>query len=395
MNTNKQLKQIQSILNSKSGDKKSKKSGRSRSRSRSRSRTPKGRKVTTSRRSKSVNHMLHFEKHKAMLIPVLKKLASQKTLLARTNVPEVNMSYYGNPIRKRMVDDPEHKKFMEAWVKENPGKLKLGDKVLQKEQWFDEKSNLWVWSDDRKPPADPLSPEVKVLTDENKALTLEVQNLVKEVGLVTSAFKAGIGNKPISMILHSPFDILTTVTTGVTNTVQFTIASGGATIQLRDTAEYSLIAALFDEAKIESGTMHFNYLNPVIMGTIPTGNNNVTNNNIPIICYDPSDATAGTSTLALMEQAQHELLSCPHTFSGAASATNVYQVTHARHKFHFRVPSGIALDGSSTVEGAWIQIGNGGVVSGGIKFYHVGSVITASTTGSGTMFLKVALRCRS
>jgi len=216
-----------------------------------------------------------------------------------------------------------------------------------------------------------------------------IELLQQELKMALQAVRAGLGDRPIRMRLTNSFVITTTVTTGVTNTVTITGASGGG-IGPSNATEWASCAALFDEYKMFGGHCDFVYVNPIPGGTAA----NQTSNALPVIGYETDGATLPTSSLLMTQLAQHKVLTPIIT-----TAANVYQVPAmgAHHNFKFHVPKGTAIGGSDGLNvdpgTEWIVVSNP-VFGGYLKFYYVGNGVTANDTGAGIIYYDVEFRCR-
>lgn len=218
----------------------------------------------------------------------------------------------------------------------------------------------------------------------------EVDTLTKELKLLKDAFRAGLGDSPIKMRLTMPMVLTTTVTTGVTNSVQM---GGSSSINPVNLTEWSSISALFDEAKFFGGECLFVYDNfsqgSATYGLLPT-----TPNIMPAIGYT-AEAAAGSaaSTDAIMQLAQHKVLpNCLYT----GTSYNFTFPHSANHKFKWHIPRGTVISGNAGIlPGTEWQViaatmGNLGM----IQFYHVGVCITADVTGAGNAYINCEFRCR-
>ncbi len=210
----------------------------------------------------------------------------------------------------------------------------------------------------------------------------------KEFSLMRQSARAMFGNRPIRFLTPTTFIITTTVTSGVTQTVDVGSAGTGQILP-SGMAEWSSLSALFDEVKVHGGVVDFIYDNPVG----PTTNSKTVLMR-PVIAFDPSDSTVLSSTTAGMEMAQHKTLPIQAASAALGSNTAVYGGIH--HKFAFRVPPQPVVNNNGAFVGdAWQAVNGTPTAVGAIKFYHVGSVITAINTGAGHILLDVSFRCKA
>jgi len=214
----------------------------------------------------------------------------------------------------------------------------------------------------------------------------QVVVLKKELELAVGALRAGLGDRPIRIRLSAELLITTTVTSGVTNTIQM---NGTSFLTPSACTEWATMAALFEEYKCLGGEARFIYYNPSCGATPST----VIANNLPVIAYDADDSTAATSSIQLTQAAQHEVLG---SLLGPTAATALTAGSHGDHRFRWRTPRGTAVGGgiSASPGTEWIAT-NGVTAAGYLKFYHVGTTVTAVTTGAGFMYYDLEFRCRS
>jgi hypothetical protein len=210
----------------------------------------------------------------------------------------------------------------------------------------------------------------------------EYDNLVKEIKLAIGAIRAGLGDRPIRIRLSQTYTLTATVTTGVVNTTVSVLPSNAT--------EWSTCAALFEEYKCLGGSVNFMYANYT---SKPSTGGAVDTNGYPVIGYDADDATAATSSLVLTQLAQHEVLSPMIFCSGVGIAAPACGL---HHKFHFHIPKGTVESGSiSIVAGTeWLPV-QGVVSAGTVKFYHVGTEVTAVNVTCGVLYYDLEFRCRA
>lgn len=219
-------------------------------------------------------------------------------------------------------------------------------------------------------------------------MSKEIELLENELKLANTALKQGLGDRPIRMRISTSFVITTTVTSGVTNTVNIN-ASGNASLDPSKCTEWSALAGLFDEYKCLGGECQFLYHNEV------DANVAVVSDNLPVIGYDV-DQNTPSSALALTQLSQHRVLAPPvYNYGGAAGATAPAGGT--KHSFGWHVPRGTALYGSAnTLAPGTEWVATAGVVAAGyIVFYHLGKFVTAVNTGAGFIYFDLEFRCRA
>jgi len=199
--------------------------------------------------------------------------------------------------------------------------------------------------------------------------------------------RAGLKNKPIRMQLTASMVITTTVTTGVTRTVVF--GGNGSSIQQSDATEYSTVKALFDETKLTGGRCEFLYINPVAANGTTSA---VVQDSTPSIGYDPGQVgLVSSGVFDVVQKAQHMQMS-PIIGSGGANAV---PANGAKHTFKWHVPPGTELPtGQSVIGRDWQPTATGLAPVGCVVFYHIGTCITATNTGAGTIFYECEFRCR-
>ncbi len=216
-------------------------------------------------------------------------------------------------------------------------------------------------------------------------------SIVRELDMARNAMRAGLKDKPIRMKISAGFVITTTVTSGVTNTVNIN-ASGNASLDPSKCTEWSALAGLFDEYKCLGGECEFLYHNPITAPTTGGAGVAVVSDNIPIMGYDV-DQNTPSSSLSITQLSQHKSFS-PQTLSNG-NLTCPSEGT--RHKFRWHVPRGTAIYGSAnTLAPGTEWVATAGVVAAGyIVYYHLGSVNTATNTGAGWIYFDLEFRCRA
>jgi len=232
-------------------------------------------------------------------------------------------------------------------------------------------------------------------TKDNKvdvpSLQKENDQLVRELQLAVAAVRAGLKDKPVRMRLSAELTIITTVSTGVTNTIK--IGGSSAACDPSLCTEWATCALLFEEFKNLGGSAHFVYVNPIKGDTDTT---NQSSNSLPVIAYDADDSTAATSSIALTQASQHKILT-PLLLPSSAGGTVLYSESGPiKHNFNVHTPRGFAEGGtiSATPGTEWMAVA-GVQPSGWLKFYHIGAGVTAKTTGAGVYYFDLEFRCRS
>lgn len=320
-----------------------------------------------------------YDKQKLLNITALKTKAAE----TKASYDKYNLKYYD----LKKIGDPKHDD--RDYCDHTPEKIPKGasfSTCLKCRRVIELVGGKWVsYADEKTLPvvkmADP--DDVKMIMEQLKQ---SYETLCKEFDIAKATMRAGLGDRPIKMRLSATFLITTTVTTGVTNTVNI---NGNTSGQLSPTActEWSTLAALFDEYKCTGGHCDFIYSNATsaqAVAKIP--------NNIPVIGYDPSDGTALTSSVAVTQLAQHKTITTPVT-DGTVTTIPAMGV---HHQFEWHVPRGTAIGGSASVQPGteWIAV-DGASAAGFLKFHHVGTVITAVDTGAGFIYFNLEFRCRS
>jgi len=226
------------------------------------------------------------------------------------------------------------------------------------------------------------------------SLQKENDQLIKEIQLAVGAIKAGLKDKPIKMRLSAIFVITTTVTTGVTNTL--TIGGSNSALNPSYCTEWTTITALFDEYKMLGGQTDFIYGN--INAAPESGAPNWTSDCVPIMAYDCDDQTAPTSSILLTQSSQHKTFNPGQKILGAAGAIVGGGQGETHHKFHFHIPRGdvdpVTNGGILVAPGTQWQSCGTPLTHGFLKFYHLGSVVTAKDTGAGFVYFDLEFRCR-
>lgn len=239
---------------------------------------------------------------------------------------------------------------------------------------------------------DEKDSKVMMLKETDDLQTL-YQKICQEFDLARGALRAGLGNKPINIRLTANVIITTTVTTGVTNTIA--VGGGSSALQASTCGEFSTMAALFDEFKCTHGMVSYIYNNSIIV--LKTANAAINQNSIPIMAYDPADNTALANHMAATQTAQHETIQ-PIVSSGASAQEMALPASGVGpHKFHWKVPRGVMVEPSdgNSVGQEWQPTSGTPQNYGYLKFYHVGTEVTATDIGAGVVYFYCQFRCRS
>jgi len=216
----------------------------------------------------------------------------------------------------------------------------------------------------------------------------------QEFEVARDMLRAGLKNKPIRMQLTASVAITTTVTTGVTNTIVFN-ANTQAVVQ-SDGTEWSSVKGLFDETKLTGGRIEFLYINPINANGTTTA---VGQNSTPSIGYDPGELSAVSSGVSdIVSMAQHEQFNpAVVNNTGAPAPVLAIPACGVKHSFKFRVPAGTEIPSATqgvVIGNDWQSTEGTLLPVGSIKFYHIGTSITAVNTGAGTIFYHCEFRCR-
>lgn len=219
------------------------------------------------------------------------------------------------------------------------------------------------------------------------AVTKEIDQLSKELVFGRTALRSGLGDKPVRIRLSAPMVLTTTVTTGVTKTVNIA-GSGSGTLDPINCDEWNTVAALFDEFKCLGGEVVFIYCNPSSMTTA----NNLTSDNIPTMGYDggAGGATA-VSVMNLTQLAQHKSF-VNWTAQSIGAGMGMAPVLH---RFKWHVPKGTVVSLSNTnIPGTEWQTTDSPAKAGTLLFYHIGLLTTAVNSGAGWTYMDFEFRCR-
>lgn len=205
-------------------------------------------------------------------------------------------------------------------------------------------------------------------------------SLLREYQLAREAMRAGLKDRPIKLRLSVGMVLTTTITSGVTNTVDIG-GNGNGKLDPTLCTEWSTIAALFDEYKVLGGEAEFLYMNYQTTTT-------VISNNIPIMAYEVDNGVAASS-LALTQSSQHKTF--PPLVQAGTVATGG---SIPKHTFRWHVPKGTAIASATVAPGTeWISVALP-LSAGYLQFYHVGAVVTATNTGAGWVYFDFEFRCR-
>jgi len=212
----------------------------------------------------------------------------------------------------------------------------------------------------------------------------------QEFEVARDMLRAGLKNKPIRMQLTASVTITTTVATGVTNTIVFN--SNTQALVQSDGTEWSSVKGLFDETKLTGGRIEFLYVNSINANGTTSA---VGQNSTPSIGYDPGELSAVSSGVSdIVSMAQHEQISPLVTVGGAAAAVPANGI---KHSFKWRVPPGTEIPSATqgiVIGNDWQSTEGTLLPVGSIKFYHIGTCVTATNTGAGTIFYHCEFRCR-
>lgn len=216
------------------------------------------------------------------------------------------------------------------------------------------------------------------------------ESVCQEFEMARETMRAGLKDKPIRMRLSTGFVLTTTVTTGVTNTVNINGTSSAA-LDPSQCTEWSTLAALFDEYKVMGGECVFNYTNPI--NGLPSASQ--TTNGLPVMAYETDNVTsAASSSLSLTQLSQHRIYEPLYQIGPGTGIGG--PASGCTHRFPWHTSGGIVIGGTIGANPGreWIVIPGVGA-SGQILFYHVGSVITAINTGAGLIYFDLEFRCRT
>jgi hypothetical protein len=206
-----------------------------------------------------------------------------------------------------------------------------------------------------------------------------VQLLKKEFAFIRGAARAAIGNRPFRTTAPMTFTLTATVTSGIVNTV---LTGGTTTVSPTNITEQTSFASIFDEVKVHGGLVDFLYANPHPVGTLNADAR-------PVIGFDPTDATVATNTNEMCQLQHHKTMDV-----GVVNAGGMLPPSGNHHRFSFVIPKGDMIEVSSAfVADVWQDMSNAQAV-GAIKFYHIGSAVTAIIVGTGQLMLDMSFRCR-
>jgi hypothetical protein len=201
--------------------------------------------------------------------------------------------------------------------------------------------------------------------------------LEQDIAILKTSIGRAFGNKSVRITLSCPFELASTVTSGVVNTV--------VTVRPSFSAEFSSLAALFEEYKALGGTVHFyNALRSAYaIGVTATSLNTA----FLGICYDTTSAVL-TSVSSATEYQQHGLY-----LNGGQSGSPLVN-RPVPELFHFKIPDGIELGGSAYLSGTWVPTTVTAADWGYIKSYSVGTEVVALVTVAGVIRLDTEFRMR-
>jgi len=206
-----------------------------------------------------------------------------------------------------------------------------------------------------------------------------------------SALASAYGNTPVKFILPVGWLSTTTVTTGLMDT-PFPLAISAST-------EFTALAALFDEYRFRGGRLEFTVVTPT--STVVLGTSSLTANAPFTIGFDPSDATAPTAAIDLLQLQYHKQI-FPRMIATPTVGTyvGVYGTQdNTPYKFHWKIPADAPLTGNGGAVGPGMWKATAGNVAnfpdGTIKVIYQTGESTVKTGLIGTFYWDVEFRART
>lgn len=239
-----------------------------------------------------------------------------------------------------------------------------------------------------------LYPAVKALRTESDYIIVKeskdvksdptVDLLLSQLSTARSMVRSALGNKPIRIDLaaDSSAMLLAVVTTGQLKGIFALLPSVSA--------EFSALATLFDEVRVQGQTTHF---------TLPNAHNSLaasaTSDDLFVMVFDPVDFTALASVASGAVLAQHKLFALGVVGPGSVIAGTVATLPNGRpHSFTSKTPPDIFMTGTTTlIEGAWTPCTAPGTY-GYLKVYGFSTTVTAVNVGPALTIMHTEFRCR-
>jgi len=249
------------------------------------------------------------------------------------------------------------------------GDATLKINALMKRMEASKKTDWQYFSKDSKDGKNEPSDSTKLLSTELKLLTSGIRSMMRE----------GMGYRPMRIVLTIPFQLTTTVTSGVLN--------GNVSVVPGTSTEFASLATIFDEYKCIGGDVVFaNYIRASYAFGV-TGS--TLNTSAMVLVYD-TDSTALTSVLNGTEFMNHKLYRIGQQAGGVQSFKETFE------NFAFKVPPGIGVDTVTPIveSGEWVPTTNTSSTFGFVKTYCVTTEVVALAVVSGYMKMECEFRCR-
>lgn len=215
-----------------------------------------------------------------------------------------------------------------------------------------------------------------------------------ELKMAKSVLASAYGDKPV------PFKLPVTFA--------FSCAAGGIcastnNIDISQSPEFASLATLFDEYKFVRGEAHYTIMCPGPFQSL-TATGAGSTQALPVLAFDPADATAATNTRDLL-QLQHHLQCYPqyHPASITGSTTGSIALFGRSDnkpyvlKWEYAHSDAITGNGGVVAPGQWkVTAGNVSTFPDGtIKAYYETGSTVANPCFVGVYFWSVLFRCRN
>jgi hypothetical protein len=238
-----------------------------------------------------------------------------------------------------------------------------------------------------------MVPDVKTPSDKSNAeiIAALTNALQAETKAARGALASCYGHRPVPFVLPVKVSLSTTGAAGVLNAT--------SSIDITTSAEFASLAVLFDEYRFVAGDYRFAVVIPTPQFNGAT--TSITYESCFAIGFDPSDATAATSTIDIAQLEHHTQL-FPRIEIGITAATIqgfFGKQDNSSFNLKWRYSDATALTGNGGVVGPGMWKSTQGNVTnfpdGTVKAYYQSSATAVIVAVTGTMYWHVEFRNRT
>lgn len=241
-------------------------------------------------------------------------------------------------------------------------------------------------------PSDDVKSEMVRSVPSTDSSSADVKGAIKLSALKNTMSKltGATAFSPTGKIAMKPVKFVLPVSFSAVNT-SASLCAGVYKVDVTNSSEWSSLSALYDEYRFLEGKLAFMICTPTTIGAVPT-------DSMPVLCFDPVDATALTGVRNGCEFAQHKLYACPNVSGNGGSVTDGKPLI-----FRWRcgpATNALSIDNTglvSSTPGAWKKLpvaGSNYAYDGSIKTYWTNSAANGAAAIAGILYLTVEFRCR-